>query len=366
MKIYINGIETEAVKDETILQAARRIGVDIPTLCHDDRVKEYGGCGICVVEAEGIPKLLRSCSTVVSEGMKINTETKRARESRQIALELMLSDHDGDCRAPCMLACPGNTDCQGYVGLIANGEYEEALKLIKKKIPLPASIGRVCPHPCETACRRQMVEESISIAQLKAYVADMDLSGKKYVPSCEKPTGKKLAIVGGGPGGLSAAYFLRIKGHDVTVFDFMPEMGGMLRYGIPEYRLPKAVLKKEVDLIADMGVEFRNNIKLGQDITLKELKNSYDAVLIATGAWLSICMNIAGENLPGVLGGIDFLRAVSQNRDSVCVGKKVAVTGGGNTAMDACRTAVRLGAEKVYVIYRRGRDEMPADQSEII
>ena len=154
----------------------------------------------------------------------------------------MLSNHTGDCRPPCVLACPGQTDCQGYVGLIANGEYEKALELIKDKIPLPAALGRVCPHPCEEACRRGLIDEPISIQQLKRFAADMDLEGEVFVPECEEDTGKSVAIIGGGPMGLSAAYFLRQMGHDVTIFESMPNAGGMLRYGIPEYRLPKACL----------------------------------------------------------------------------------------------------------------------------
>ena len=159
IKLKINNLDVTALEGRTILDVARENGIDIPTLCHDARVETSGACGLCVVECEGTPKLLRACSTMAAEGMVIHTNTQRIRENRKTTLELLLSDHSGDCRAPCMLACPAQTDCQGYVGLIANGEYKEALKLIKDKIPLPASIGRVCPHPCETACRRTLVEE---------------------------------------------------------------------------------------------------------------------------------------------------------------------------------------------------------------
>ncbi|MBR2100489.1 MAG: (2Fe-2S)-binding protein, partial [Eubacterium sp.] len=168
LNLTINGKAVQAKEGSTILEAARENGIYIPTLCYDEAVEVYGACGLCVVEAEGIPKLLRSCSAKVSEGMVINTESERVVQSRKIALELLMSAHDGDCVAPCQLECPAHTDCQGYVGLIANGEFDAALKLIKNKISLPASIGRVCPHPCETACRRKNVEEPINIAQLKA------------------------------------------------------------------------------------------------------------------------------------------------------------------------------------------------------
>ena len=230
INLTINGKQITAPEGSTILEAARANGIDIPTLCYDKAVEVYGACGLCVVEAEGIPKLLRSCSAKVMEGMVVNTESERVVQSRKIAMELLMSAHDGDCVAPCQLNCPAHTDCQGYVGLIANGEYDSAIKLIKNKIPLPASIGRVCPHPCEKACRRKNVEEPINIAQLKAFAADMDLKSDSYMPDLMVRTGKKVAVIGGGPAGLTAAYYLNIMGHSVTVYDMMDKMGGMLRY----------------------------------------------------------------------------------------------------------------------------------------
>lgn len=365
IKVTIDGKECVAEKGQTILQIARDNSVEIPTLCYIDEVKAYGACGLCVVEAENVPKLLRACSAVASDGMVINTDTPRVRRSRKIALELLLSDHTGDCKGPCSLNCPAGTDCQGYVKLIADGKFKEAVELVKDRVPLPASIGRVCPHPCEKACRRHLVEEPISIAFLKSFAADEDLkSGSKFMPEVAEPSGKTVAIIGGGPAGLTAAYFLAVKGHKVTIFDAMPKMGGMLRYGIPQYRLPKEVLDEEINSIEELGVEIKNNIKIGSDITLDDIKKEYDAVIVAIGAWTSSSMGVEGESLEGVLGGIDFLRSVAM-KNSVDIGKKVAVIGGGNTAMDACRSAVRLGAEEVYVIYRRTRAEMPAEKVEI-
>ncbi len=366
IRLNIDGIEVKGHQGETILEISKRYDVEIPTLCFDERMDIYGSCGMCVVEVEGIPKLLRSCATEARDGMVVKTRTKRVVESRKIALELLLSDHVGDCRPPCVLACPGQTDCQGYVGLIANGEFDEALKLVKEQLPLPGCIGRVCPHPCEDACRRELVEEPIAIAWQKRFIADMDMKKEEmFIPDLSAPTGKKAAIVGGGPAGLTAAYFLAVKGHEVTIYDMMPKMGGMLRYGIPQYRLPKDVLDKEIAVIEKMGVKLINNKKAGIDFTLEGLRNDFDSVFVGIGAWKSSSMRCEGEEMDGVFGGIDFLRKTALKETSK-IGKRVAVIGGGNTAMDAARTAVRLGAEKVYLVYRRTEAEMPAEEVEIV
>ncbi len=365
IKITVNGQEMVGNKGETILVIAAKNGVEIPNLCYNKNLKLYGACGLCVVEAEGSPKLLRACATVATDGMVIHTDTPKVKQARTVALELIMSDHEGDCKGPCSLHCPAGTDVQGYLKQIALGNDKEAVRIIKDKIPIPASIGRVCPHPCEANCRRGLVEEPLSIAFLKAFAADNDLaSDAPFVPAVAEATGKKVAIIGGGPAGLSAANYLRLSGHEVTVYDAMPEMGGMLRYGIPEYRLPKAVLAKEVAAIEALGVTMKNNVKLGRDISFEEIKSSADATLIAVGAWKSSSIGCPGEELEGVLGGIDFLREVNMG-NIPDIGKNVAVVGGGNTAMDACRTAIRCGAENVYVIYRRTRAEAPAEDIEI-
>ena len=365
IKITVNGIEMSGNIGETVLNIAAKNGIEIPNLCYNCNLKTYGACGICLVECEGMPKLMRACSTVAVDGAVYSTQTDRVVKARTIALDLIMSDHEGDCVAPCSLNCPAQTDVQGYVKQIALGNDSDAVRIIKEKISIPASIGRVCPHPCETNCRRRFVEEPLSIAYLKAFAADNDLaSDKSFTPVKSETTGKKVSIIGGGPAGINAAYYLCIEGHEVTVYDAMPEMGGMLRYGIPEYRLPKAVLSKEVDAIRNLGVTMKNNVKVGKDISFDDIRNSADAVLVTVGAWKGSTIGCKGEDLDGVVSGIDFLREVNMG-NIPDVGKNVAVVGGGNTAMDACRTAVRCGAENVYVIYRRTRAEAPAEDIEI-
>ncbi len=355
IKVTINGKSCTGLAGQTLLEIAEKNGIEIPNLCHNEQLKHYGGCSLCVVEAEGSPKLLRACSTVAQDGQVIYTESERVVRTRKTSIELLMSDHDGDCRGPCVLKCPGSVNAQGYVQAIARGDDKEAVRIIKERLPMPACIGRVCPHPCEDGCRRQMVEESISIAYLKYFAADRVIADGGYLPAKAAASGKRVGIIGGGPGGLTAAYFLSLQGHRVTVVDAMPQMGGMLRYGIPEYRLPKKVLDEEVAEIASLGVEMKNNFRIGQDASFEEFKSQYDAVILAIGAWKSMPIGCPGEEMEGVLGGIDFLRQVA-------LGEKPDI---GDTAMDACRTAVRLGAKDVYVVYRRTEKEMPAEQLEI-
>ncbi|MDO9491664.1 molybdopterin-dependent oxidoreductase [Acetobacterium sp.] len=364
-KMNIDGKEVTGNPGQTILEVARENAIDIPTLCYDERLEIYGSCGLCVVEVAGIPKILKACATEITDNMVVNTKTPRVIESRKTNLELLLSKHIGDCVAPCKRACPGTTDCQGYVGLIANGEFAEALKLIKEQLPLPGAIGRVCPHPCEDACRRSEVDEPISIAWLKRFAADFDMTHEMFMPEIAKATDKSIGIIGGGPGGLTAAYYLIQSGHAVTIYDAMPKMGGMLRYGIPEYRLPKGVVDEEVGLIEEMGVVFKNNTRVGVDIPFETIRQNHDAVYVALGAWTSSGLRCEGIDAKGVIGGIELLQQVANN-EPITLGEKVAIVGGGNTAMDACRTALRLGAKEVYNIYRRTKAEMPAEEIEII
>ncbi len=367
VRINMNGRELIGHSDQTILDLATGNQIIIPTLCFSGDTDVYASCGLCLVEIEGMPRLLRACATKVTDGMVIQTDNEKIRKARKMALELILSDHSGDCRAPCVMACPANCDAQGYAALVANKQYRDALILVKEYMPIPASIGRVCPAPCEEDCRRSLKEGPVAIRYMKRLIGDMDLASEEpYLPEVGPETGKRIAVVGSGPAGLTAAYFLRRKGHQVTIFEALPEMGGMLRYGIPEYRLPKSVVSAEIKLILDLGVEARTGMQIGEDFTIDYLfKNGYDAVYLAIGAQNSRRMGVPGEDMPGVLGGTEFLRAVMLNEE-VTLGNKVAVIGGGNTAMDAARTAKRLGAEQVMVIYRRAREQMPAQEIEVI
>lgn len=373
IKITINGKECLCTENDYILKVAKDNGIEIPSLCDHESVAAFGACGVCAVEiiddgsGKPLPKLMRACATKARNGYVVSIDSKRVMRSRKVALELLMSDHEGDCLGPCKLNCPAGTDVQKYLKQISHGDYKGAVETIKQVIPIPASIGRVCPHPCEQNCRRRLVEEPLSIAFLKAYAADKDLSEDSFKPQCNEESGKKIAVVGGGPAGLTSAYYLRLMGHNVTVYDSMKKMGGMLRYGIPAYRLPKDILDKEISLIEQTGVKLVNNVRIGKDLTLDALKAENDAVILAVGAWKSMQMRVLGEELDGVIGGIDFLRDISSAEAEIpnLRGKRVAVCGGGNTAMDACRTAVRCGADEVYVIYRRTRSEMPAEDIEI-
>lgn len=268
--------------------------------------------------------------------------------------------------SPCKIACPAHISVQGYVALIAAGKYKEALDLIREENPFPAVCGRICTHPCETKCTRGQVDEPVSICQLKRFVADeMMPLGSDTPPTRMESKNRKVAIVGSGPGGLTAAYYLALWGYQSTVFEALPVAGGMLAVGIPSYRLPKDVLNSEIDFIKSVGVEVRTSTPIGDSLTLDDLKTQgYEAVFIAAGAHKNNPMDVDGEDLEGVVPAVGFLRDVNLGK-SVSVGDRVAVIGGGNVAMDAARAALRLGATEVSIVYRRSRQEMPAADEEI-
>ncbi|MFH1223810.1 MAG: NAD(P)-binding protein, partial [Pseudomonadota bacterium] len=366
MKINIDGKLFQFDRSLTILEACKTAGIDIPNLCYDPRTEPFTSCYLCVVEVEGARGFVPSCATKIRDGMSIKTNSDAVMQTRKLCLELLLSDHAGDCIAPCTMNCPAGIDIQSYLAYVANKDYENAIRTIKERNPLPLVCGRVCPKPCENECRRGLIDEAVAIDGVKRYVADYDANRKNpYIPELAKQNNKKVAVIGAGPAGLSCAYYLRIKGYSVDVYEASEKPGGMLMWGIPEYRLPKKTLLREVEIIQSLGVNIFYNKALGKDFDLTQLKSKYDAVFVGIGAQKSTKMQVINEETPGVFGGIDFLAEVARGKAKDLKGKNVIVVGGGNTAIDAARTSIRLGSAKVIIVYRRTREEMPAEPFEI-
>ena len=264
---------------------------------------------------------------------------------------------------PCVSRCPARVDIPGYIALVREGRYEDAIRLIRKDNPFPTTCGFICEHPCEALCRRNMIDDAVNIRGLKRMAADA--AGYVAPPECAESTGKNIAVVGGGPGGLSAAYFLQLMGHQVTVYEMLPKLGGMLRYGIPNYRLPKERLDDDIQAILDTGVKVDCGKAIGKDYSIVDLKEKYDAVLITIGASTDKKLGLEGEDAKGVISAVQFLRDVGHGTQESLEGKEVAVIGGGNVSMDAVRTSVRLGAKKVSIVYRRRVADMTALPDEI-
>ena len=315
------------------------------------------GCGLCV----------SACPVVLSNEFDLGLSQRKAIYTLfpQAVPNKPAIDkrEERPCRAACMYRCPVHTNVLGYVKLIAQGKFREAYQMNRDVNPLPSVCGRVCYAPCEAACNRGQLDEPVAIRQLKMFVADQVNIDELPLPAIAK-TGKKVAVIGAGPAGLAAANDLALQGHQVTVFEAQPEPGGMLRYGIPEYRLPRETLRKEIDYIRKMGVEIRTGAQVGKDISVARIRQEYAATFIAVGAQTGMNLEVDGAELPGVVDGIKFLQAVNVG-GNVQVGRKVAVVGGGNTAIDCARTAKRLGGEEITMVYRRSRTEMPAAKEEI-
>lgn len=343
----------------------------------------HGGSKVCEVGCLGLGDCVRACPfdavTIAPDGYAMVDEAEcvgcgacetvcprgiiRVRTPSERLLQFNTLD---DALAPCRQVCPAEIDIPGYISSVRQGAYDKAVNIIRERNPLLLACGRVCPHPCEESCRRGIEDEPVSINQLKRFVADYEReSGRRNTVSVAPDTGKRVAVVGGGPAGLSCAYFLRRLGHGVTLFEAMPELGGMLRYGIPEYRLPKEVLDWEIQGILDLGVEVRTGEAFGREFDLSSLeREGYDAVFLGIGAWKDSRLRVEGEGLEGCFTGIDFLSRLAGGED-LPVGRVAAVVGGGNTAIDCVRNLIRLGVEAVYLVYRRTRGEMPANEVEI-
>lgn len=347
----------------TVLDAASWLGIRIPTMCHVKGLEPVSSCFVCAVQIEGRRTLSPACAMPVAEGMVVHTATEDVRRARKMALELLFSDHAGECVAPCAARCPAGLDIPGFVRHIATHDIPRSMEIINQRLALPGALGRVCPRLCEQGCRRCEHDQGLAIGALHRYAADLDGSaGSPYLPPQQPATGKSVAIIGAGPAGLSAAFYLLQQGHACTLFDAAEQPGGMLRYGIPAYRLPKDALDAEIAIIGKLGAEMRMGQRWGRDFSLTELREIHDAVFVAIGAQQAQGLRCEGEEF--ALSGIEFLELVAKGH-APSLGSKVVVVGGGNTAMDCARSAVRLAGGTVKVIYRRTRQEMPCLMEEV-
>ena len=330
-------------------------------------------CGQCVENCQlnAVKLGMKLCDRPANEDRPADTPRNTLWSSKRYNADYRLNRTDvmPEGTAPCKSACPAHVPVQGYIRLASEGRYDEALELIKKEIPFPAVCGRICNKKCEEACTRGEMDAPVAIDEIKKFIAEQELKAdKRYIPKMVNQIGKpypeKIAVIGAGPAGLSCAYYLALKGYPVTVFEKEQEPGGMLTLGIPSFRLEKDVIRAEIDILRELGVEFKTGVEVGKDVTLDALrKEGYKAFYLAVGASKGAKLNIPGEDLPGVSTGIDFLRCVNRGERPE-IGSEVAVIGGGNVAMDVARAAVRLGS-KVTVYYRRSEAEMPADRDEL-
>jgi ferredoxin len=284
LKLTIDGREVQVDAGATILDAAQKLGIEIPTMCYLRGHEATTSCMVCVVRVARSGSLVPACGAMAQDGMEVDTRSTEVLAARKSALELLLSDHVGDCVGPCQIGCPAHMDIPQMLRSIAAGDMRRAIATIKKDIALPAVLGRICPAPCENACRRAQHDKAVSICLLKRFAADVDLAtGKPFRPVRAARRGKRVAIVGAGPAGLAAAYHLQQDGFDCTVFDDHDEAGGMLRYGVPAEKLPRDVLAAEIAQIKALGVEFRLGTRVGVAVSVQEIRSQFDATFLAVG-----------------------------------------------------------------------------------
>jgi len=342
-KLFIDNREVEFENGATILDAADRLGIEIPTMCFLKDYKPSTSCMVCVVKVDGLSALVPACGTIAEDGMRVESNSEEVHQARRTALELLLSDHVGDCLGPCQTICPARMNIPLMIRQIAAGKFRDAIATVKKDIALPAVLGRICPKPCEKGCRRAMYDEAVSICLLKRYVADLDLrSANPYLPPCKPSQDKGVAIVGAGPAGLAAAYYLQQAGFYCTVFDERERPGGMLQYRVSEQDLPRDILNKEIALIEKLGVKFQCRTRIGDRLSMEELRRDFDAVFVAIGqlkAGDAEAMGLEASpngikvngttyqtNLPGVFAGGDAVHRRRLAVRAVADGKEAAVS----------------------------------------
>ena len=370
IRIEVDGRVVEGFEGQTILEVCRDNGIEIPTLCYEPKLPGFGACRMCVVEVEGEEHPPISCSRTCEPEMVVKTQTEEVRRLRRTNLELIFSDHNAYCLPPCQNKCPSHIDIPGFLKANAEANFTESTRIFKRTIPFPSVLGRVCPAPCEEHCRRDEVDEAIAIRDSHRYAGDqviksmLDDGIDPPVPFEIQPkSGRRAAVIGSGPAGMAAAYSLLIAGHDVTVFERDPAPGGMLRYGIPQYRLPKVeVLEAEYESVTRLGGRIVCNAGLGRDFGLDDLQNQgYDAVVVAIGCYDTNKLGVPGEDAAEVLDGLEYLRTATLGLPYPGhAGKRVVVVGGGFTSMDCSRTSIRQGAAEVTLVYRRDMKDMPA------
>ena len=342
-KLFVDNREVEVDDGATILDAARKLGIEISTMCFLKGHKPLTSCMLCVVKESRSNSLVPACGAIAKEGMRVESDCEEVRQARKMALELLLSDHLGDCMGPCQTICPAGMNIPLMIRQIASGKLRDAIATVKKDIALPAVLGRICPRPCERGCRRAVFDEPVSICLLKRYVADLDLqSANPYLPTCKPSCGKRVAIVGAGPAGLAAAYYLRQDGFDCTIFDEHEKPGGMLRYGVSEEELGREVLEAEIALIEKLGVKFQVQTRIGDTLSIENLRREFDAVFVAVGqlkpddtAWMGLEMGPDGivinsetyqTSLAGVFAGGDCVRRRRLTVRAVADGKEATVS----------------------------------------